>query len=128
LNQGILERGEAPPIALPDADQGLDGILFWRRYSLVWDLWSAMQMHQCDVVAQEADVLHEALEPAASKTRLKELLMRSCNGLAPLEVGSIHDNVISIFREGGSEGLPITLVPPILHLLKEIVQSFLISA
>ena len=87
-----------------------------------------MQMHQCNVVAQEADVLHEALEPAASKTCLKELLMRSCNGLASLEVGSIHDNVISIFGEGGSEGLPIPLVPPILHLLKEIVQSFLISA
>src|SRR5260370_21011092 len=87
-----------------------------------------MQMHQCDVVAQEADVVHEAFESAASKTRLKELLKRGCNGLAPLEMGSIHDNVISIFREGGSEGLPIPLVPPILHLLKEIVQCFFISA
>src|SRR5258708_10689907 len=87
-----------------------------------------MQMHQCDVVTQEADVLHEAFEPAASKTRLKELPMGGCNGLASLEVGSIHDNVISIFREGGSEGLPIPLVPPILHLLKDIVLNFLIIA
>ena len=128
LKQGILERGEAPPIGLPDADQGLDGILFWRRDLPAWDLWSAMQMHQCDVVAQEADVLNEAFESAALKTRLKELLMRSCNGLASLEVGSIPDNIISIFCEGGSVGLPITLVPPILDLLKEVVQCFLISA
>src|SRR5579859_1786743 len=127
LNQGILERGEAPPIGLPDTDQALDGILFWRRNLLARDLWSAMQMHQRDVVAKEADVLYEAFESAALKTRLKEPLMRGCNGLAPLEVDSIPDNIISIFCEGGSVGLPITLVPPILVLLKEIVQCFLIS-
>src|SRR5258708_24379514 len=85
-------------------------------------------MGRWDVVTQEADVLQESFEPTALKTRIKELPMGGCNGLASLEVGSIHDNVISIFREGGSEGLPIPLVPPILHLLKEIVQCFLISA
>ena len=128
LNQGILERGEAPPIDLPDTNQGLDGILFWRRNLLAWDLWAAMQMYQCDVVTQEADVLHEAFESAALKTRLKELLMRGCNGLASLEGGSIPENIISIFCEGGSVSLPITLVPPILAHLKEVVQRFLISA
>src|SRR5260221_10463316 len=87
-----------------------------------------MQLDHCDVVTSKADVVHDPCEPIALKTRLKELPMGGCNGLASLEVGSIHDNVISIFREGGSEGLPIPLVPPILHLLKEIVQSFLISA
>src|SRR5258708_28506497 len=85
-------------------------------------------MGRWDVLTKEADVRHEAFERAASKRRIKELPMGGCNGLASLEVGSIHDNVISIFREGGSEGLPIPLVPPILHLLKEIVQNFLISA
>jgi hypothetical protein len=128
LNQGILERGEAPPVSLPDSNQGLDGILFWRKNLLAWDLWAAMQMEQCDVVAQEADVLDEAFEPAALKTRLKELLMGGCNGLASLEVGSIPENIISIFCEGSSVGLSITLVPPILAHLKEVVQHFLSSA
>jgi hypothetical protein len=121
LNQGFLERGEAPPIGLPDTDQGLDGILFWRRNLLAWDLWAAMQMYQCDVVAQEADVLNESFESAALKTRLKELLVRGCNGQASLEGGSIPENIISIFCEGGSVGLSITLVPPILAHLKEVV-------
>jgi len=40
LNQSILEKGKVPTIALPDADQGLDGILFWHRYSLAWDAQS----------------------------------------------------------------------------------------
>jgi hypothetical protein len=87
-----------------------------------------MQMHQCNVIAQEANILNEALEPTASKTCLKELLMRGCNGLAPREGGSIPDNIIRIVREGGSIGLPIPLIPSILQLLKEVVQRFLISA
>lgn len=78
-----------------------------------------MQMYECDVVAQEADVLHETFELATLKTRLKELLMRGCNSLASLEVGSIPENIISIFCEGGSVGVSITLVPPILAHLKE---------
>jgi hypothetical protein len=88
LNQGILERGEAPPLSLPDTDHGLDGILFWHRKRLAWDLWSAMQVQQGKVVAQEADMLHEAFEPTAAKTCLKELLMGSRNGLASLEVNT----------------------------------------
>ena len=127
LNQGILERGEAPPIGLSDANQGLDGILFWRRNLLAWDLWATMQMYQCDVLAQEADVLDETFESAALKTRLKELLMGGYNGLPSLEVGSIPENVISIFCEGGSVGVSITLVPSIPGHLKEVVQRFLIS-
>lgn len=127
LNQGILERGEVPSIGLPDTDHGLDGILFWRRSLLAWDLRAAMQMDQCDVIAQEADVLNEAFESAALQTRLKELLMRGCNGLASLEMGSIPENIISIFCEGGSVGLSIALIPPIPGLLKEDVQRFLIS-
>lgn len=49
-----------------------------------------MQMQQCDVTAQEANVLHESFEPTALKKRLKELLIGGCNGLASLEVGSIQ--------------------------------------
>ena len=128
LHQGILESRAAPAIGLSDGDQGLDGIRFWRRERLAWDLWSAMEMQQGDVVAQEADVLYKAFEPAALKTRLKELLMRGCNGLASLEGDSIPDDIIRIFCEGGSVGWPITLVPPSLQLLKEGVQSVLISA
>jgi hypothetical protein len=128
LNQGILESGEAPPIGLPNGDQGLDGILVWRRNLLASYLWAAMQMDKCDVVAQEADVLNFAFEPTALKARLKELLMRGCNGLPALEVGSIPENIIGIFCEGGSVGSSITLVPPILAHVKEVVQRFLISA
>ena len=114
-------------MGLPDSDQGLDGILFWRRNLLASYLCAALQMDQCDVVAQEADVLNFAFEPAAAKTRLKELLMRGCNGLASLEVGSIPENIIGIFCEGGSVGVSITPVPPILAHLKEVMQGLLIS-
>ena len=85
-------------------------------------------MEQCDVVAQEADVLNFAFESADLKTRLKELLMRGCNGLASLEVGAIPENIIRIFAEGGRVGSSITLVPPILAHLKEVVQRLLIGA
>ena len=88
MNQGILERGEAPPLGLPDSDQGLDGILFRRRNLLASYLWAALQMDQCDVLAQEADVPDEAFEPAALKTRLKELLMGGCNGRPSLVLPS----------------------------------------
>ena len=113
LNQSILECSEAPPASLFDGDQGLDGMLFWRRESLARKLGSAVQMKQGDVFTQEADALDRSLEMAASIECLKDLLVPSGNGLAPLEVYAIPDNIIGIFCEGGSVGLPVSLIPPI---------------
>jgi len=87
-----------------------------------------MQVQQGQVIAQEADLLHEAFELTAAKTGLKELLMGSRNGLASLEVGAIHANEIRILREGGSVGSSIPPVLASLHLVKEVLQGLHISA
>ena len=82
----------------------------------------AMDMRHCDVVAKKRIFLMKPSSRLPRKHRLKEAADARYNGLASLEVGSIHDNIISLFGEGGGVGLPITLVPSILYHLKEIVK------
>src|SRR5215218_516245 len=116
-NPGVLERGETPFTVLANGDERLDRVSLRRGLALAAHHGGADRVHQGDAGAQEPHVLDLPYEARTLQPLVEELLVKRGDLLAPLEVGAVERDEISVLREDGGEGIAAAPVPAVHQLL-----------